>query len=177
MTRMTARTLVAICVWMAACDASHRPEISSASNPAPAPPAEGGPVFTLRLAGTDVADFVSARLSIKSVEVKSAQALLSNTVSTATVDLTTPDHAYLLTSFQVPTGVDEVEFAVAFGAGTVDRAQQTFAVDDGCDVLRLTGKVSEIAVRKHAVIQLDLARSFVPRGGAMMLVPHFQLVY
>jgi hypothetical protein len=116
-------------------------------------------------------------MSIKSVEVRSAAALLSNKVATATVDLGTQGHAYLLTSFQVPSGVDEVEFAVAFGAGTVDRAQQSFAIDDGCDLLRLSGKVSEIALRKHAVIQLDVARSFVPRGGTMTLVPHFQLVY
>jgi len=35
----------------------------------------------------------------------------------------------------------------------------------------------EFAERKHAVIQLDVARSFVPSGAGLMLVPHFQLVY
>jgi len=37
--------------------------------------------------------------------------------------------------------------------------------------------VSKIAERKHAVIHLDVARSFVPSSTGLMLVPHFQLVY
>jgi hypothetical protein len=174
MARMTTRSMLGICVWLAACDAGHRPELTSTSN---AVPPDAGPVFTLRLKGTDAGDFLSARMSIQSVEVRSAQALLSNAVTTRSADLTTPDQAFLLTSFQVPSGVEDVEFAVVFGGGTIDGPTQSFPVDDSCDVLRLSGKVSNIAVRKHAVIELDLSRSFLPRGGSMMLVPHFRLAY
>jgi len=37
--------------------------------------------------------------------------------------------------------------------------------------------VTRIAERRHAVIQLDLARSLVPSGAGLTLVPHFELVY
>jgi len=53
----------------------------------------------------------------------------------------------------------------------------SFSVDSRCQTLRLAGKVSKIAERKHAVIHLDVARSFVPSSTGLMLVPHFQLVY
>jgi hypothetical protein len=137
----------------------------------------GTGAFKLRLAGVDKGSFVSARMRIQSVQVTSGGAVLANAPHTPEVDLAEMGQAYLLASFQPPAGVEEVEFAVSFESGTVATETASFSVDSRCQTLHLAGKVSKIAERKHAVIHLDLARSFVPSGAGLMLVPHFQLVY
>ena len=144
-----------------------------ASNTTP----EGGVPFSLRLAGVDAGDFVSARMRIESVQVSGGGAVLANAVLTPELDLAPAGQAHLLASFKVPAGIEEVDFAVAFAGGTVSTAKSKLDVDAQCHTLRLAGKVSRIAERKHAVIQLDLARSFVPSGAGLTLVPHFELVY
>jgi len=103
--------------------------------------------------------------------------VLANAPHTPEVDLAEMGQAYLLASFQPPAGVEDVEFAVSFESGTVATETASFSVDSRCQTLHLAGKVSKIAERKHAVIQLDVARSFVPSGAGLMLVPHLQLVY
>ena len=136
-----------------------------------------GPVFTLRLAGEDVGEFTSAKMQIESVQVTGGGALLANAVQTAEVELADVGRAHLLTTFKVPAGVEEVQFTVAFGRGTLASASGSFDVDGRCQTLRLVGKVDRIAERRHAVIHLDVARSFVRSNAGLTLVPHFQLVY
>ncbi len=137
----------------------------------------GTGAFKLRLAGVDKGNFVSARMRIQSVQVTSGSVVLANAPHTPEVDLAEMGQAYLLASFQPPAGVEDVEFAVSFESGTVATETASFSVDSRCQTLHLAGKVSKIAERKHAVIQLDVARSFVPSGAGLMLVPHLQLVY
>jgi hypothetical protein len=143
-----------------------------ASTPSP----EGGAAFSLRLAGVDAGDFVSARMRIQSVQVSGGGSVLANAVLPE-LDLAPPGQAHLLASFKVPAGIEEVDFAVAFAGGAVATAKSKLDVDAQCHTLRLAGKVSRIAERRHAVIQLDLARSLVPSGASLTLVPHFELVY
>jgi len=145
----------------------------AASTPTP----EGAGPFSLRLAGVDAGDFVSARMRIASVQVSGGGVLLSDAVLTPELDLALPGQAHLLARFKAPAGVEDVEFAVAFADGTVSTAKSKLQVDAQCHTLRLAGKVSRIAERRHAVIQLDLARSFVPFDAGLTLVPHFELVY
>jgi hypothetical protein len=136
-----------------------------------------GAEFTLRLAGDDVGDFTSAKMQIQSVQVTGGGALLANAVQTPEVELADVGRAHLLATFKVPAGLDEVEFSVGFARGTLTSAKGMFDVDGRCETLRLAGKVTRIAERKHAVIHLDVARSFVPGNGGLTLVPHFRLVY
>jgi len=109
--------------------------------------------------------------------ITSGGAVLADALQTREVDLAEMGQAYLLASFQPPAGVEDVEFAVSFESGTAATETASFSVDSRCQTLRLAGKVSKIAERKHAVIHLDVARSFVPSSTGLMLVPHFQLVY
>jgi hypothetical protein len=136
-----------------------------------------GPTFSLRLAGEDAGDFISARMQIQSVQVTGGGALLANAVKTPEMDLAETGHAHLLATFQVPAGVDDVDFVVAFAGGTLTTSKGSVGIDARCQTLRLTGKVSRIAERRHAVIHLDVARSFVPGEVGLMLVPHFRLLY
>jgi len=136
-----------------------------------------GPTFSLRLAGDDAGDFLSAKLRIESVQVTGGGAVLANAVQTPEVDLADIGRAHLLATFQAPAGVQDVEFLVGFAGGSLTTSKGSFTVDARCQTLRLTGKVSRITERKHAVIHLDVARSFVPGGAGLTLVPHFQLVY
>ena len=136
-----------------------------------------GATFSLRLAGDDAGDFTSAKMQIASVEVTGGGALLANAVQTPEVDLAEAGRAHLLATFNVPAGVEDVEFTVGFARGSLTSAKGIFEVDGRCEALRLAGKVTHIAERKHAVIHLDVARSFVPVGAGLTLVPHFQLAY
>jgi hypothetical protein len=135
------------------------------------------PSFNLRLTGVDPGDYVSARMRIQAVRVEGGGAVLADTVKTPEVELTDVGNSFLLASFRPPAGVEDVDFTVSFEGGTVATRTASFDVNTRCQTLRLSGKVSRISERKHAVIHLDLARSFVPSGAAMMMVPNYQLVY
>jgi hypothetical protein len=139
--------------------------------------ADATPSFNLRLTGVDPGDYVSARMRIQAVRVEGGGAVLADTVKTPEVELTDLGNSFLLASFRPPAGVEDVDFTVSFEGGMVATRTASFDVNTRCQTLRLSGKVSRISERKHAVIHLDLARSFVPSGAAMMMVPHFQLVY
>src|SRR5438067_12914060 len=67
-----------------------------------------GPTLSLRIAGDDAGDFVSAKLHIKSVQVTGGGAVLANAVQTPEIDLADVGRAHLLATFQPPTGVDDV---------------------------------------------------------------------
>lgn len=140
-------------------------------------PSGSGPTFSLRILGSDLGDFRRASLDVATVQVKGPSGVLADKVMTTEVDLAQPDQAWLLSSFQVPEGVEDVDFTVSFTSGKVENGQGAFDVDAGCSTLRLSGKVLSIAQRRHAVIQLDVARSMVPSAAGIVLVPHYQLVY
>jgi hypothetical protein len=159
------------------CGRSNYELVDSTSTSTPVPQAGTGPSYSLRLLGVDLGDFVAATMRIKGVQVTGAGALLANAVKSPEVDLARSDNAFLLATFQVPDGVEDVEFLVIFESGSLATAKDRFDVDTRCQTLRIAGKVSRIAERKHAVIHLDVARSFVPSTVGLMLVPHFQLVY
>jgi len=141
------------------------------------PGSDATPSFNLRLTGVDPGDFISARMRIQAVRVEGGGALLADTVKTPEVELTEVGNSFLLASFRPPAGVEDVDFTVSFEGGMVATRTASFDVNTRCQTLRISGKVSRISERKHAVIHLDLARSFVPSGTAMMMVPHYQLVY
>jgi len=151
--------------------------LDSTSTSTPAPPVGTGPAYSLRMLGVDLGDFVAAKMRISSVQVTGGGAVLASSAKTPEVDLTRTDNAFLLATFQVPDGVEDVEFAITFEGGSLATAKDTFDVNARCQSLRLLGKVSRIAERRHAVIHLDVARSFVPSTVGLTLVPHFQLVY
>ena len=136
-----------------------------------------GPSFSLRILGTDVGEFRRASLDVAAVQVKGPQGLLASKVMTTQVDLSQANEAWLLSSFHVPEGVDEVEFVVSFSGGHVEIANRTMDLDAGCSTLHLRGRVNSIAQRRHAVIQVDVARSLIPGPPGFVLVPQYQLVY
>ena len=139
--------------------------------------AGGNGPFNLRILGVDKGDFAAARLRVQAVQITDGTNVLADAVKTAEVDLAQMDQAWLLTSFQAPPGVEDVEFTVTFSGGAVETRTNSLDVDTRCQTLRLAGKVSRVAQRRHAVIHLDVARSFVPSEAGVVLVPHFQLVY
>jgi hypothetical protein len=144
------------------------------TTPSPAPAAV---TFELRLRGEDAGSLSSVRMRVKSVEVRAGATVLASAGTISEMDLATGDNAFLLTTFQVPAGTDQVEFTVALDSASVESASGNFEVDAGCEVLKLRGNVTLLAQRKRAVVLLDLARSFVNVGSEMMLVPHLQLVF
>jgi hypothetical protein len=157
------------------CGRSGQELVDSTSTSAPVPGT--GPAYSLRLLGVDLGDFVAAKVRVSSVQVTGGGAVLTRTVKTPEVDLANTANAFLLATFQAPEGVDDVEFTVDFESAALATSKESFDVNTRCQTLRMTGKVSRIAERKHAVIHLDVARSFVPSTAGIALVPHFQLVY
>jgi hypothetical protein len=139
------------------------------------PPAPA--TFELRLLGVDAGSLNSVRLRVKSVEVRAGATVLASAGVSSDMELTTSTNAFLLATFQVPAGKDVVDFTVEFDSASLESASGNFEVAGACEALKLSAKVSLLAQRNHAVVQLDLARSFVKVGSEMMFVPHLQLVF
>jgi hypothetical protein len=144
------------------------------TTPAPAPSAT---TFELRLRGVDAGSMTSVRLRVKSVEVRAGATLLATAGTMSEMELATGTNAFLLSTFQVPAGTDMVDFTIALDSASVESSSGNFEVDAGCEALKLRGKLSLLAQRNHAVVHLDLARSFVKVGSEMVFVPHLQLVF
>ena len=197
MNRWMTKLLVGACMCAAACGNGRMPEVNNqlvdapqvggndpgASNGGGTDTSSGGDTahsdatFELRLLGVDAGMLSSVRLRVKSVEVHAGATVLATVGAMPEMELAAGAHAFLLSTFQVPAGKDEVEFTVALDSASVEAANEKLEVDAGCEVLKLRGKVTLIAQRNHAVVQLDLARSFVKVGTAMVLVPQLQLVF
>ena len=167
--------IVALALGASAGCGRHSADEAGAANSTPAD--VDSTSFSLRLAGVDKGDFVSARMRIKSVQITDGANVLADGVKTPEVDLARMDQAWLLATFQPPAGVEDVEFTVTFEGGSVATGTASYDVDARCQTLRIAGKVSQVAQRRHAVIHLDVARSFVTSTSGVLLVPHFQLVY
>jgi hypothetical protein len=133
--------------------------------------------FELRLRGVDAGDLRLVRLRVRSIDIRAGTTLLATDVMTPEMDLTLGGQAFLLSTFQAPASGDEVEFTVALDSASVETANERFEVDASCQVLKVKGKLSLLAARNHAVVHLDLARSFVMVGTGMAFVPHLQLVF
>jgi hypothetical protein len=146
------------------------------SGNAPGPTASPA-MLELRLRGADAGSLTSVRLRVKSIEIRAGATVLASVGAMPEMDLAMVSNAFLLTTFQAPGGTEELEFTIALDSASVETANGNFEVDASCEVLKLRGKVSLVAQRNHAVVLLDLARSFVKVGTAMMLVPQLQLVY
>ncbi len=172
----TTRMTIALALSLAAGCGRHSAAEEGSANTVQ-PDASAGPSFSLRLAGVDAGDYVSARMRVQAVQVTGGGKVLADTVKTPEVDLAQSDQAWLLTTFQAPADVEDVEFVLSFDRGAVATGAASFDVDARCQTLRIAGKVSRIAEHRHAVINLDVARSFVPSSVGMALVPHFRLVY
>ena len=197
MNRWMMKLLVGACICAAACGDGTMPAAGNqpvnapqggGNDPGPANGTGGNPgttpdpapsvaTFELRLLGVDAGSLRSVRLRVKSVEIRAGATVLATGGTMPEMELATGANAFLLSTFQVPAANDEVEFTIALDSASVESASGNFDVDAGCEVLKLRGKVSLIAQRNHAVVLLDLARSFVKVGTAMVLVPHLQLVF
>ncbi len=198
MNRWMTKLLLGACLCAAACGDGTRPQASNlpatpesggndpgtsnggtgagdgtGTTPAPAPAA----TFTLRLRGDDAGSLTSVRLRVKSVEVRAGTMVLASAGTMPEMELATGDNAFLLSTFQVPAGQDEVEFTIALDSASVGSASGNFDVDASCEVLHLRGTVSLLAQHSHAVVLLDLARSFVKVGTEMAFVPQLQLAF
>jgi hypothetical protein len=152
-------------------DGSNQP--GSDTQPAPQPL-----VGELRLLGVDQGAFSSARVKVKSVEASVAGATLDVHGLVDGIDLGVPTQAWLLGTFTVPASADAVEVKVVFeDAGAFDAGAAHGTIDSGCTAIVATLPVKLLALRGHAVIQLDVARSFVRIGDGAMLVPTFELAF
>jgi len=196
MNRWMSKLLVGACLCAAACGDGTRPQASNL----PATPQSSGndpgtsgggtgvgsgtsdgtpaaATFALRLRGDDAGSLTSVRLRVKSVEVRAGTTVLASVGAMPEMELATGDNAFLLSTFQVPAGQDEVDFTIALDSAAIESASGNFDVDASCEVLTLRGTVSLLAQRNHAVVELDLARSFVKVGPEMAFVPQLKLAF
>ena len=197
MNRWMINLLMGVCLCAAACGGDGAPQASISqvdtaqgggtdtgtvngsggdSSNAPGPTASPA-MLELRLRGADAGSLTSVRLRVKSVEIRAGATVLASVGAMPEMDLAMVTNAFLLTTFQAPAGTEELEFTIALDSASVETANGNFEVDASCEVLELGGKVSLVAQRNHAVVLLDLARTFVKVGTAMVFVPQLQLVY
>jgi hypothetical protein len=136
-------------------------------------------VGELRLLGVDQLAFTSARVKVSSVEASANGTALETSGLVDDIDLGVPTQAWLLGTFTVPTSADAVEVKIVFeDAGAFDAGTAHGTIDSACTVIVATLPVKLLALRGHAVVQLDVSRSLVRvKDDAAMLVPQFELAF
>lgn len=95
------------------------------------------------------------------------------------LDLGNTDQAWLLGTFQVPSTVDTVHVRLSFDDfGGYEGPAGAGALDTRTRAIEFDAPVSSLALRGHAVVHLNLARSIVPEGsGRGLLLPVVKVEY
>jgi hypothetical protein len=205
MIRIGWKSLLAAGALCAACGRggdARNPQVSQTPSEVPPPPVSPAPPDTatggdttspagtngttpapltgeLRLLGVDQGAFDSARVKVKSVEAIASGTALQVSGLVDGIDLGVPTQAWLLGTFTVPPAADAVEVKVVFeDAGAFDAGAAHGTIDSGCTVIVATLPVKLLALRGHAVVHLDVARSVVRiHDAAALLVPQFELAF
>ncbi|AKQ68429.1 putative lipoprotein [Myxococcus hansupus] len=144
------------------------------------PPAPTGPVqtadgqrFELRLRGASVEGYEKLELPIGSVRVSAEGAPLKVELTQERVDVAGADHAPLVAYFYVPEGVESVRVTFQTeGLGGYSQAERSGYIDASVAPVTFEAPVHELELRGRAVVQLDVARSFVDMGSHRLLLPN-----
>lgn len=134
----------------------------------------------VRMLGVNAGSYSLALLPISDITVTAAgHALPVTLVREAHVDLANTAHAPLLGSFVVPEGVEQVHVQVHFDdAGSFRNADGAGALDTRVAPLQFDAPVAFLARNGHAIIHLDLERSFLTSlHGDRRLAPRLEVNY
>ncbi|MFB1484911.1 hypothetical protein [Corallococcus sp. RDP092CA] len=129
--------------------------------------------YEVRILGVGSHRYQGAYVNVDSMTVSAGGRELPVEMKATVMDLARPDHAALVGYFTLPPGVDSAEVVIRFDEyGAFEDGQRIGALDVRTAPLRFEVTRALLAPRKHAVVQLDLARSvIIPRVGDAMMMP------
>lgn len=139
------------------------------------PPAEQtkpGGTYELRLLGTDAAGWSRARLPVKEVVVTGGGYRLPVEFVPTTVDLAYTQHAWRVARVFVPDGVDALQVTLVFDeGGTFARGGEQGALATRVAPVHFAASRAELQRHGHAVVHVDVERSFPRLAGERVLLP------
>jgi hypothetical protein len=131
----------------------------------------------IRLLGIGPSDLDSVLLDVESVELSCDGKPLASTRDAGPFELTRYDNAWLLALFDMPAqGTIHVKVKLA-SAGTWARKGSYGPIDARGDLIEFDAPVGWFDRERHAVVQLDVARSLLDGcPGTKLLVPQLKVV-
>ncbi|HET9596721.1 MAG TPA: hypothetical protein VFP65_14125 [Anaeromyxobacteraceae bacterium] len=131
----------------------------------------------IRLLGVGPSDLDSILLDVESVELSCDGNALASTRDAGPFELTRHDNAWLLALFDMPAqGTIHVKIKLA-GSGRWAAKGAYGAIDARGDAIEFDAPVGWFDRERHAVVQLDLARSLLDGcAGTKLLVPQLKIV-
>jgi hypothetical protein len=132
----------------------------------------------IRLLGANSAGFESAVVSVEDLSIEVDGYPVAVTPSYGSFDLTAPDEAWLVGTFDYPSH-GTVKVRCRLGAkGTYSYGGKTGAIDARGLPFEFEAPASSFANAHHEVFVLDVARSLVDGcPGAKMLVPQLKIAF
>jgi hypothetical protein len=142
----------------------------------PAATASSGQTVTVRLLGVQAAGPVRVRAAALELAVDDRPLLAA--LSGGELDLGDDQNAWEVTSFVLPADARTVAVRLQLEpAGLIERAGKTQVLDLAGPPLFVVADAALIRARSHLVLELDLARSLVSRGGQVFLLPAVTVRY
>jgi hypothetical protein len=182
MKKLTLSALGAAALALSACGDSERSSSPSGPELTTTRTADAAPVghtFELRLRGVNAQGYDSVLVPIQSLQVSAAGQALPVRLMARTVDMTAPEHAYLVGTFFVPEGIERVEVALTLDEyGGWEQGGRAGALDTRMAPLRFEAPVDALSLRGRAVLALDVGRSLQPVDRAeRLLLPRLEVNY
>ena len=133
----------------------------------------------IRLLGVNTQAYSSFLVDVENVKAWADGRPLSVEVRPGTVDLTTPNQAFLVGTVTLPADAQNLHVAVQLDRyGGYESPLENGEIDSRGAILRFDAPVTLLGQRNHAVINLNLGASLVSEGPQVRaLMPKFELQY
>ncbi|MFL5320942.1 MAG: hypothetical protein ACJ790_14865, partial [Myxococcaceae bacterium] len=136
--------------------------------------------YELRILGVKTDGYSKAFVGVRDVAIVSGDQRLPLELSAQrSFDLAQKDQAWLIARFTPPRDLDQVEVYLQLDdGGGFETLLENGELDMRTAPLQFTAKVPLLKLEGHAVVQIDLARSFVADApGRKLFVPSFTVNY
>lgn len=171
--------LLLLALLAAACGKAGGAGSSSGSDAAPPTAAEVPGRATLRLLGASNPGLGSAMFDVDDVAVwVDGQPVALDVSASGGFDLAVGGHAWNLASFALPPAGSTVRVVLKLGpSGVWSRGAETGVIDTCGPAIEFTAASEWLALRGHAVIQVDLGRSLHGAGSELTFLPQLQVLF
>lgn len=132
---------------------------------------------SLRIRGVNLGDLTAALVDLAEIQVLVDGVEVPLKTEWPSMNLARAEHAYLAARFELPEEAQQVSVRLRLDEWGGYEGATTGWLDSRPVLLRLELSPERLRDRGHAVVHLDLARSFVGTGEERLLLPTFQLRY
>lgn len=141
-------------------------------------PAEGAAPQTVMVRLLGVGASGPVRVRVAELELTVDGQALPAQLGGSELDLGNAQSAWKVMTFGLPADAREVAINLKFQPeGIVERDGKTQALDLSGPPLSLVADAAQIRTRSKVVLEIDLARSLIDRGGQVFLLPDLMVRY